>query len=131
MPPSSSSSPDVDLSRADLLSLGTVCASPGCGTRDFLPFRCSFCAGVFCLEHRRDHGGACGPASARVLVCPVCARAVKLPPSKGSERELTEEAAAAAFDAHARSKVSRNHKERERERGKSRERTVRSLARGN
>jgi hypothetical protein len=66
-----------------------------------------------------------------VLVCPVCARAVKLPPSKGSERELTEEAAAAAFDAHARSKVSRNHKERERERGKSRERTVRSLARGN
>lgn len=96
-------SADVDLSKADLLSLGTVCASPGCGTRDFLPFRCSFCHRVYCLEHR-SHAG-CGPESTRVLVCPVCAKAVKLP--SGKSEEMTEEAAAAAFDTHARSKVRR------------------------
>ena len=104
-------SADVDLSRADLLSLGSVCASPGCGTRDFLPFRCSFCRKVYCLEHRTHPG--CGPESTRVLVCPICSMAVRIAPSGGGggggggDEGLTEEAAAAAFDAHARSKVRR------------------------
>jgi len=100
-----SSETDVDLSRADLLSLGSVCASPGCGTRDFLPFRCSFCRKVYCLEHR-THAG-CAPESTRVLVCPICSKAVKIPSGAGGDEGLTEEAAAAAFDAHARSKVRR------------------------
>ena len=87
----------------DLLSLGARCAAPGCPTRDFLPFRCAGCAGVHCAEHRGDHGcPAPQPGSERVLVCPVCARGVRVPP--GSERD--EAAVAAAFDAHARSPVS-------------------------
>ena len=109
------SATDVDLSRADLLSLGTVCASPDCGTRDFLPFRCSFCRKVYCLEHK-SHAG-CGPESTRVLVCPVCAKAVKLPSSKNNE-EITEEAAAAAFDLHARSMVGEGKREGEKGRGR-------------
>ena len=56
---------DLDLSRPDLLSLGKVCSFAGCGTRDFLPFSCSFCERVYCLEHK-SHG--CAPESTQVLV---------------------------------------------------------------
>ena len=88
---------------ADLLGVGTVCAVGTCGVRDFLPFTCSACGVVTCGEHRSDHGCTVS-TSARVLVCPVCAKAVKLPPGADPADETV---AAAAFDAHARSQVSR------------------------
>lgn len=93
--------PDVD---ADLLGLGRVCAVPVCGVRDFLPFTCAGCGAVTCADHRNSH--ACSaPAvkSQQVVVCPVCAKAVKLPPGADA---TDDNVVAVAMDAHARSQVS-------------------------
>lgn len=32
--------------------LGSNCSLSYCGVKDFLPFKCKRCNGVFCLEHR-------------------------------------------------------------------------------
>lgn len=88
---------------ADLLGYGRLCAVPTCGVRDFLPFQCSACAKVTCGDHRAAHDCAGAAAkSTRVLVCPVCAKAIKLAPGQDPNDEAV---AAAAFDAHARSQV--------------------------
>jgi hypothetical protein len=92
---------------ADLLGVGRVCAVPTCGVRDFLPFTCAGCGAVTCVEHRTGPAHACAapqPGSERVLVCPVCASAVRLPAGADPKDEAV---AAAAFDEHVRSKVRR------------------------
>lgn len=68
-------------SSADLLSLGQNCSCPDCKQIDFLPFKCDCCGRVFCLEHRTYQAHACSAAGSRetsTIVCPICAKAVKL-----------------------------------------------------
>ncbi len=87
---------------ADLLGLGSLCAVPTCGVRDLLPFRCA-CGAVTCGAHRADHGCRLpAPGSDRVAVCPICAKAIRLPPGAAASDEA---AVARAFDEHQRSKV--------------------------
>lgn len=66
---------------ADLLSLGQHCCAPDCQQNDFLPFKCDCCHQIFCLEHRTYQKHACtqsGSKETSTIVCPVCAKAVKL-----------------------------------------------------
>ncbi|XP_029205327.1 AN1-type zinc finger protein 1-like isoform X2 [Acropora millepora] len=44
---------------ADLLSLGTHCSLAECKRLDFLPFHCSHCSQVFCLDHRTPASHKC------------------------------------------------------------------------
>ncbi|PSC75576.1 zinc finger AN1 and C2H2 domain-containing stress-associated 16 [Micractinium conductrix] len=76
---------------ADLMSVGQHCAHTDCRQLDFLPFKCSRCSQVYCLDHR-----ACpcaGGDSKQVVVCPLCARAVII--SQGEDVELV-------FERHTR-----------------------------
>lgn len=75
---------------ADLMSVGRHCAHDGCHQLDFLPFRCSRCSKIYCLEHRVC---PCNQQEATVLVCPLCAQAVVCP--AGGDVELV-------FDRHTR-----------------------------
>lgn len=75
---------------ADLMSIGAHCSHPECNQLDFLPFRCSACRHVYCQEHRSAAAHSCTYATSEsndVIVCPICARAVKLVP--GEEPEVT------------------------------------------
>lgn len=75
---------------ADMMGIGRHCAHDGCHQLDFLPFRCSRCSKIYCLEHRVC---PCNQQEATVLVCPLCAQAVVCP--AGSDVELV-------FDRHTR-----------------------------
>ncbi|KAI7844293.1 hypothetical protein COHA_002091 [Chlorella ohadii] len=76
---------------ADLMSVGRHCAVPDCQQIDFLPFKCGSCGKVYCLEHRMC---PCRSASQdTVLVCPLCARSVIVPPGQDPD---------VAFDRHTR-----------------------------
>lgn len=64
----------------DLLGIGTHCDFVGCNQLDFLPFSCSSCGSMFCGEHRTQAAHRCpntAPAESTV-VCPLCAKAIKL-----------------------------------------------------
>ncbi len=66
---------------ADMLALGTHCSVPECQQIDFLPFTCDCCGEVFCLQHRTYQSHSCSKAGSRetsTIVCPICAKAVKL-----------------------------------------------------
>ena len=84
---------------ADLLGFGERCEAPGCGRRDYLPFRCGPCGRTFCLEHRLPgaHGcpaagaGAGGADATGCIVCPLCGAEVRL--RAGEDPNL-------AFDRH-------------------------------
>lgn len=81
---------------ADLMSVGAHCEHPNCGQIDFLPFRCDACSNVYCLEHRSYQDHSCSKASqshSSVIVCPICAKAIKLEPQQDVHQ---------AFDAHTR-----------------------------
>jgi hypothetical protein len=82
----------------DMMAIGRHCAAAGCGQLDFLPFLCAFCASTFCDEHRRAGAHACPraaeAASADVLVCPLCALAIRPRPGEAPD---------AAFERHASS----------------------------
>ncbi|XP_071381766.1 AN1-type zinc finger protein 1 isoform X1 [Centroberyx affinis] len=41
------------------LDIGQHCQTDSCNQRDFLPFVCDFCSGVFCLEHRSTESHSC------------------------------------------------------------------------
>merc|ERR1719401_1731082 len=62
---------------------GIHCADPYCRQRDFLPFACDACGQTFCSEHYKYDAHACSKGRAekdkRVIVCPLCAKAVPLP----------------------------------------------------
>jgi hypothetical protein len=65
----------------DLMGFGKHCSVACCGQLDFLPFVCDACEQVYCLEHRSYASHQCPKASgkdATVILCPLCARAVKL-----------------------------------------------------
>jgi hypothetical protein len=42
---------------------GFACSEAGCRTRDFLPFLCNVCNGLFCLEHRSCSAHNCAESS--------------------------------------------------------------------
>ncbi|OQR98955.1 hypothetical protein ACHHYP_07410 [Achlya hypogyna] len=63
------------------LDIGEHCARPGCNQKDFLPFPCDCCGGVFCLEHRTYDGHECpkaGAKDARAITCPLCRATIPL-----------------------------------------------------
>lgn len=65
--------------------LGRHCSFPDCNILDFLPFTCDACHQVFCLEHRSYTKHHCEHPSENgvtVLVCPICAKAVRLVPNE-------------------------------------------------
>ena len=79
---------------ADMLSLGTHCEHPDCSLLDFLPFTCDACGHVYCLDHRSYKAHSCSKAAGKestTLVCPMCAKAVKLVPGQDPN---------VAFEAH-------------------------------
>ncbi|MEW5298137.1 MAG: hypothetical protein WDW36_001290 [Sanguina aurantia] len=83
-------------SGADLLTLGEHCSHASCNQNDFLPFTCDCCKRTFCLEHRTYTSHSCTAAEGRsttIIVCPLCAKAVKLPPGADVH---------AVFEAHTR-----------------------------
>jgi predicted nucleic acid binding AN1-type Zn finger protein len=66
---------------ADLLGIGEHCAEPSCRLVDFLPFTCDCCHRTYCLEHRTYASHACkaaGQKQSTTIVCPLCAKAIKL-----------------------------------------------------
>ncbi len=80
---------------ADLLGLGEHCSWPSCQQIDFLPFTCDCCNKTYCLDHRRYESHSCSAAGSRsseVIVCPLCAKGVKL---LGRDANV-------AFDEHQR-----------------------------
>ena len=61
------------------------CAWAGCGREDFLPFKCDACSRAFCLTHRAYEAHDCPNAAGRsseVMVCPLCAHAVRFVPGQ-------------------------------------------------
>ncbi|GAX80579.1 hypothetical protein CEUSTIGMA_g8016.t1 [Chlamydomonas eustigma] len=88
---------------SDLMALGDHCTVTHCGQVDFLPFRCDCCLKTFCLEHRSYSAHACKESGSRqteVIVCPICARGVKLVP--GQDPNLV-------FDVHTRENCDPSH----------------------
>lgn len=48
---------------------GFACSEKDCRTRDFLPFLCNVCDGLFCLEHRsRSSHSCCDPSAAATSI---------------------------------------------------------------
>ncbi|DBB10635.1 TPA: hypothetical protein ACH3X3_007144 [Trebouxia sp. C0006] len=81
---------------ADMLALGSHCSVPDCQQIDFLPFTCDCCGEVFCLQHRTYQSHSCSKAGSRetgTIVCPICAKAVKLTASDDPN---------AVFERHSR-----------------------------
>lgn len=65
--------------------LGKHCSVEDCRLVDFLPFDCDRCKQVFCLEHRTYSQHHCPNANEHdvtVLVCPMCAKGVRLVPNE-------------------------------------------------
>ncbi|KAF0690449.1 Aste57867_18181 [Aphanomyces stellatus] len=63
------------------LDIGEHCSKPGCNQKDFLPFACDCCEGVFCLEHRTYTAHACtnaGSKDSRAITCPLCRATIPL-----------------------------------------------------
>ncbi|KDO32734.1 hypothetical protein SPRG_02432 [Saprolegnia parasitica CBS 223.65] len=63
------------------MDVGEHCSNPGCNQKDFLPFACDCCNGIFCLEHRTYDAHACahaGAKDARAITCPLCRATIPL-----------------------------------------------------
>ena len=87
---------DEGAEAADLMAIGNHCSVGICGQLDFLPFTCDCCQRVFCLEHRSYGAHACpkaGSKSMEVIVCPLCAKAVRLAAGQDAN---------SAFEVHSR-----------------------------
>eukprot|EP00918_Siedleckia_nematoides_P049132 GHVU01107722.1.p1 GENE.GHVU01107722.1~~GHVU01107722.1.p1 ORF type:complete len:178 (+),score=24.63 GHVU01107722.1:195-728(+) len=66
---------------AHFSNVGAHCSDRYCQMRDFLPFECSLCSRVFCLDHFKPDSHQCpyaGSTDKRVLVCPRCLATVPL-----------------------------------------------------
>ena len=88
---------------ADLLGFGDHCGWPECRQLDFLPFACDCCSQTFCLDHRTYAAHRCpasGSKHSEVIVCPLCAKAVRLAPGADPN---------AAFEAHTSSGCDPSH----------------------
>lgn len=79
-----------------MMNVGTHCQHPECNQLDFLPFKCSGCKQIFCQEHRISAAHRCPNAESdvQVIICPVCALAVRLVPNEDPN---------ATFEKHQRS----------------------------
>jgi predicted nucleic acid binding AN1-type Zn finger protein len=70
---------------ADMMNVGIHCQfHPECNQLDFLPFKCSGCQKIYCQEHRSAAAHKCpnGEFDIQVIICPVCAMAVRLLPTE-------------------------------------------------
>lgn len=97
----------------DLLGLGEHCSLSSCNVRDFLPFKCLGCGGCYCLEHRANHScpsAAQDTGAGQVIVCPICAKGVRLAPGKDANEAFEEHSRSSGCDPSNYSKV--NHKPR-------------------
>ncbi|XP_016474842.2 zinc finger AN1 and C2H2 domain-containing stress-associated protein 13 [Nicotiana tabacum] len=66
-------------------NLGKHCFVDDCRQIDFLPFTCDCCHQVFCLDHRsynRHHCPKANKNDVTVVVCPLCAKGVRLIPDE-------------------------------------------------
>ncbi|RHY35214.1 hypothetical protein DYB32_000283 [Aphanomyces invadans] len=76
--------------------IGEHCSKPGCNQKDFLPFACDCCSGVFCLEHRTYSAHSCpnaGSKDCRAITCPLCRATIPLT----NDQDVN-----AVFDLHTR-----------------------------
>ncbi|KAG1660250.1 hypothetical protein FOA52_007647 [Chlamydomonas sp. UWO 241] len=68
-----------------------------CHQLDFLPFTCDCCKRLFCMDHRSYASHTCPkaptPGGDQVIVCPLCAKGVRLAPGQDPN---------AAFEEHSR-----------------------------
>ena len=86
--------------------LGMRCQHAGCSQLDFLPFHCSACSGAFCLEHRLPYQHNCKACSGsqapfidlKVIVCPICAKAVRVAEGEDPDIEWGKHASSSQCD---------------------------------
>lgn len=94
---------------ADLLSIGAHCSHPECNQLDFLPFQCNACNKIYCQYHRMASDHACPRADLagdnQVVVCPVCAKAVKLVAGEDPNVTYTRHSSSSACDPANYAKV--------------------------
>jgi len=60
------------MDKDSLMSIGVHCAVDGCKKLDFLPFQCSACCFVYCLDHRLPTSHNCPKWSSIDKYLPVC-----------------------------------------------------------
>ena len=95
----------------DLLGIGEHCFK--CQRLDFLPLTCSDCKRVFCSAHFSSH--ACTSPNhntndnSQVILCPLCAKGVKVPPGSMSDPNVLMDRHMASADCDP-SNYSRVHK---------------------
>ncbi|KAA0184450.1 hypothetical protein HAZT_HAZT008240 [Hyalella azteca] len=66
----------------ELPHIGEHCSEVACRQLDFLPFTCSHCKKIFCLQHHKVANHHCTEArlvDVQVPVCPLCDQAVPAP----------------------------------------------------
>lgn len=99
---------------ADLLSIGAHCSHPECHQLDFLPFQCNACNKIFCQYHRLACDHACPKVDLagdnQVVVCPLCAKAVKLVPGEDPNVTYTRHSSSSACDPTNYAKVHRKQR---------------------
>ncbi|KAI8817092.1 uncharacterized protein EV422DRAFT_264373 [Fimicolochytrium jonesii] len=67
----------------ELSTIGLQCSAQLCNRLDFLPFKCSACLFVFCLEHRTPSSHACAKWTEKdkhLPVCPLCSNILSSTP---------------------------------------------------
>lgn len=68
----------------EFANLGKHCAEPSCKQLDFLPFSCSACNRIFCLDHRSFAAHKCpNVTDTYVPECPMCGQII--PVTKGED----------------------------------------------
>ncbi len=75
----------------ELSDVGAHCQRSDCKQKDFLPFKCSLCGGIFCLQHRSNHG-SCSHPDKNVLFCPICKQQVLVRSGEDEQKNLAEHA---------------------------------------
>ena len=78
--------------------LGTRCAFAECRQLSFIHFKCSGCSRHFCMEHRMPEAHRCATPpmrheDTRVVVCPICAKGVRVPEGADADVEWARHAA--------------------------------------
>ncbi|KAF2356800.1 Zinc finger AN1-type [Trinorchestia longiramus] len=66
----------------ELPHIGEHCSEVACRQLDFLPFTCSLCKKIYCLQHHKVSAHDCTEArtvDVQVPVCPLCDQAVPAP----------------------------------------------------
>ena len=74
--------PKQSSKEADMMAIGCHCAVEACHQLDFLPFTCTACGLVTCVEHSRAAAHRCtrtGERDRRIPVCPVCTSRLRMP----------------------------------------------------